>query len=153
MIADAARRLATPVRPQKGAPVRNRVITSLALPAALATASLLTSAEAAYAGVINSDAMRVPTAYGHQEQSAAGSIFTPSTDHPCPPLGNVTFTDYGHHHGAPVGNVTVADYGHHHSTPVGNMTVADYGHHHDSHAKSHHADNSAKSHADAHGDC
>ncbi|GAA3367976.1 hypothetical protein GCM10020367_64410 [Streptomyces sannanensis] len=124
--------------------MRARVITSLALPAALATAGLLNTAEAAYAAL----GPDTPTASAKQEQPIGDVTFIPGTDRPCPPIGNVTITDYGHcctpvgnmtvtDYGrccTPVGNMTVTDYGH--SAPVGNVTICDYGHHR--HERPHH---------------
>ncbi|GGY37772.1 hypothetical protein [Streptomyces djakartensis] len=106
--------------------MKARVMSSLALPAALATAGLLNTAEAAYAAALGPD---TPAAspYTHQGQQIGGDVTLTSGDgHPCTPIGNVTVTDYGHCC-TPVGNITVTDYGHC-CTPVGNITVTDYGH-------------------------
>jgi hypothetical protein len=109
--------------------MRTRVITSLALPAALATAGLLNTAEAAYAGTLGSEGMGAPAEHRYQDHSAGGrSIFDNGYHHHhCTPFGNVTMTDYGHHC-TPFGNMIMNDYGHH-CTPFGNMIMNDYGYH------------------------
>lgn len=103
-------------------------MTSLALPAALATAGLLSSAEAAYAAVAPDARTATSTAtspYGYSEQPMSGDVtLTPGTSHPCKPIGNVTITDYGHCC-PPVSNVTITDYGH--CCNVGNITIPGYG--------------------------
>jgi hypothetical protein len=102
-------------------------MSSLALPAALATAGLLNTAEAAYAASLGSETPTASAPYGHQGQSMGGDVtLTPSDGHPCTPIGNVTVTDYGHCC-TPIGNVTITDYGYC-CTPVGNVTITDYGH-------------------------
>ncbi|MEV6176018.1 hypothetical protein [Streptomyces sp. NPDC052015] len=123
--------------------MKARVMSSLALPAALATAGLLNTAEAAYAASLGSETPTASAPYGHQGQSIGGDVtLTPSDGHPCTPVGNVTVTDYGHcctpignvtitdygHCCTPIGNVTITDY-HHCCAPVGNITICDYGHH------------------------
>ncbi|GAA3363143.1 hypothetical protein GCM10017744_056690 [Streptomyces antimycoticus] len=106
--------------------MKSRVMTSLALPAALATAGLLSSAEAAYAAIAP-DTQTGTAAYGYSGQPMSGDItLTPATSHPCDPIGNVTITDYGHCC-PPVNNMTITDYGHC-CPPVNNMTITDYGH-------------------------
>ncbi|MGW3689165.1 hypothetical protein [Streptomyces sp. NPDC005125] len=110
--------------------MKARVITSLALPAALATAGLLNTAEAAYAATAGSDTLTSSAKYGYQEQPMGDVTLAPGSVHPCTPMGNVTITDYGHHCCTPVGNMTVTDYGQY-STPVGNVTVCYYGRHHE----------------------
>lgn len=59
------------------APVKARVITSLALPAALATAGLLTTAEAAYAATAGTDTLTTSAKYGYQEQPMGDLTLTP----------------------------------------------------------------------------
>lgn len=99
-------------------------MTSLALPAALATAGLLSTAEAAYAAVAPDAQTRTAT-YGYPEQPVSGdATLTPGVSHPCEPIGNVTITDYGHCC-PPVGNITITDYGH--CCNVGNVTIPDWG--------------------------
>ncbi|MFD7505253.1 hypothetical protein [Streptomyces sp. NPDC059850] len=99
-------------------------MTSLALPAALATAGLLSTAEAAYAA-ITPDAQTGTAAYGSAGQPIGDDpTLTPGTMHPCEPIGNVTITDYGHCC-PPVGNITITDYGH--CCNVGNVTIPDWG--------------------------
>ncbi|MDX2823180.1 hypothetical protein PV416_19185 [Streptomyces ipomoeae] len=113
--------------------MKTRVMTSLALPAALATAGLLNTAEAAYAAVAQ-DAQTGTAAYGYQVQPIDDvTLINAGTTHPCTPIGNVTITDYGHCC-TPVGNVTITDYSHC-CTPVGNITITDYSHcrEHDEH--------------------
>ncbi|MEU6867452.1 hypothetical protein ABZ924_30115 [Streptomyces sp. NPDC046876] len=104
--------------------MKARAITSLALPAALATAGLLSTAEAAYASL--GPNTTVSAKYGQQIQPLGDVTLTPGAEHPCPPFANVTITDYGHCC-TPVGNITIPDYGHC-CTPVGNITIPDYGH-------------------------
>ena len=105
--------------------MKARVITSLALPAALATAGLLSTAEAAYAA-IGPDTLTASAKYGYQGQSIDGEAgVTPVSGPPCTPIGNVTITDYGHCC-TPIGNVTITDYGYC-CTPIGNVTITDYG--------------------------
>ncbi|MFE9623707.1 hypothetical protein [Streptomyces sp. NPDC006527] len=107
--------------------MKARVMSSLALPAALATAGLLNTAEAAYAASLGSETPTASAPYGHQGQSIGGDVtLTPSDGHPCTPIGNVTVTDYGHCC-TPIGNATITDYGYC-CTPVGNVTITDYGH-------------------------
>ncbi|WP_063729834.1 hypothetical protein [Streptomyces sp. RTd22] len=99
-------------------------MTSLALPAALATAGLLSTAEAAYAAVAP-DTRTGTAAYGHSGQPMSGDVtLTSGTSHPCEPIGNVTITDYGHCC-PPVNNMTITDYGH--CCNVGNVTIPDWG--------------------------
>ncbi|MDN0196696.1 hypothetical protein [Streptomyces sp. S.PNR 29] len=101
--------------------MRTRVMTSLALPAALATAGLLNTAEAAYAAVAPDDHTGTAT-YGYQGPLPDGDVtLIPGSAHPCPPIGNVTITDYGHCC-PPVGNITISDYGHC-CTHIGNVTI------------------------------
>ncbi|WP_432587150.1 hypothetical protein ABVG11_16295 [Streptomyces sp. HD1123-B1] len=101
-------------------------MTSLALPAALATAGLLSGAEAAYAAIAPDAQTRTAT-YGYPGQPMGDDVtLTSGTSHPCEPIGNVTITDYGPCC-PPVNNVTIADYGHC-CPPVNNMTITDYGH-------------------------
>ncbi|MET9524768.1 hypothetical protein [Streptomyces coeruleorubidus] len=131
--------------------MKARVMSSLALPAALATAGLLNTAEAAYAATLGSNTPTASAPYTLQGQQIGGDVTLTSGDgHPCTPIGNVTVTDYGHcctpvgnitvtdygHCCTPVGNITVTDYGHC-CTPVGNMTICDYGHHQE-HGQDHH---------------
>ncbi|GAA4312269.1 hypothetical protein GCM10023086_32770 [Streptomyces venetus] len=132
--------------------MKARVMSSLALPAALATAGLLNSAEAAYAAALGSDTLTASAPYTHQGQQIGGAVLTSGDGHPCTPIGNVTVTDYGHcctpignitvteygHCCTPIGNMTVTDYGHC-CTPVGNVTICDYGHHQE-HGHGHHDD-------------
>ncbi|UUU36445.1 hypothetical protein JIX56_45195 [Streptomyces sp. CA-210063] len=90
--------------------MKARVITSLALPAALATAGLLGTAEAAYAA-IGPDTLTASATYGYQGQPIDGEAsLTPGSGIPCTPIGNVTITDYGYCC-TPIGNVTITDYG------------------------------------------
>jgi hypothetical protein len=103
--------------------VKARAITSLALPAVLATAGLVGTAEAAYASLGPDPAASAK--HGQQIQPIGDVTFTPGSQAHCPPFGNVTVTDYGHCC-TPVGNITIPDYGYC-CTPVGNVTVADYG--------------------------
>ena len=99
-------------------------MTSLALPAALATAGLLSSAEAAYAAIAP-DTQTGTAAYGSPAQPMSGDVtLTPGVGHPCKPIGNVTITDYWHCC-PPVSNITITDYGH--CCNVGNVTIPDYG--------------------------
>ncbi|GAA1664703.1 hypothetical protein [Streptomyces yatensis] len=106
--------------------MKSRVMTSLALPAALATAGLLSTAEAAYAAIAP-DTQTGTAAYGYSGQPMSGDVtLAPGTSHPCDPIGNVTITDYGHCC-PPVNNMTITDYGHC-CPPVNNMTITDYGH-------------------------
>lgn len=99
-------------------------MTSLALPAALATAGLLSTAEAAYAAVAP-DARTETATYGSSGQPMSGDVtLTPGLRHPCEPIGNVTITDYGHCC-PPVNNVTITDYGH--CCNVGNITIPGWG--------------------------
>ncbi|MFJ3310981.1 hypothetical protein ACIPSA_50265 [Streptomyces sp. NPDC086549] len=112
--------------------MKARPITSLALPAVLATAGLLIPAEAAYASLVADSAGSVK--YGQHIQPMGDVTFTPGSEHPCPPYANVTISDYGHCC-TPVGNMTISDYVHC-CTPVVNMTISDYGYcrdhdHHD----------------------
>jgi hypothetical protein len=103
-------------------------MSSLALPAALATAGLLNTAEAAYATAPGSEATTASAPYAYQGQPISGDVTLTSADgYPCTPIGNVTVTDYGHCC-TPVGNVTITDYNVC-CTPVANMTICDYGHH------------------------
>jgi hypothetical protein len=106
--------------------VTSRVISSLALPAALATAGLVNNAEVAYAALLGSDALTASAPSAHQGQPMGDVTLTPGVGHPCSNLGNVTTTDYGHCCTS-VGNVTITGYGHC-CTPVGNLTITDYGH-------------------------
>ncbi len=115
-------------------------MSSLALPAALATAGLLNTAEAAYAAALGSDTLTTSAPYTHQGQQIGGDVTLTSGDgRPCTPIGNITVTDYGHcctpvdygHCCTPVDYghcCTPVDYGHC-CTPVGNVTICDYGHH------------------------
>ncbi|MET9765321.1 hypothetical protein ABZ016_40745 [Streptomyces sp. NPDC006372] len=130
--------------------MKARVMSSLALPAALATAGLLNTAEAAYAATLGSDTLTASAPYTYQGQIGGDVTLTSGDGHPCTPIGNVTVTDYGHcctpignmtvtdygHCCTPIGNMTVTDYGHC-CTPVGNMTICDYGHHQE-HGHGHH---------------
>ncbi|MCM2580519.1 hypothetical protein [Streptomyces meridianus] len=99
--------------------MKTRLITSLALPAAMATAGLLNTAAAAYA---HSDAPAKSPQGDSQEHATYGH------GHHCPPIGNITWFDYGDGgHCPPIGNISWFDYGHgHHCPPVGNMTIVDY---------------------------
>ncbi|MEU1800118.1 hypothetical protein [Streptomyces sp. NPDC019937] len=104
--------------------MKSRVMTSLALPAALATAGLLSTAEAAYAAIAP-DTQAATATYGYPAHPVSGDVtLTPGTSHPCEPIGNVTITDYGHCC-PPVSNITITDYGH--CCNVGNVTMPDYG--------------------------
>jgi hypothetical protein len=97
-------------------------MTSLALPAAMATAGLLNAAEAAYASsVVDKD---VSAGTHEKADQSNGPV--------CPPVGNLTFVDYGNGNCCPpVGNVTIVDYGTGHCCPpVGNVTIVDYGNWH-----------------------
>jgi hypothetical protein len=107
--------------------VKARVISSLALPAALATAGLMNSAEAAYAAALSSEPLATSAASGQHDQATGGVAVTSGSEHPCTPIGNVTITDYGHCC-TPMGNVTITGY-HHCCTPIANLTFCDYGHH------------------------
>ncbi|MFE7839698.1 hypothetical protein ACFU53_27680 [Streptomyces sp. NPDC057474] len=90
--------------------MKARVITSLALPAALATAGLLSTAEAAYAA-IGPDTLTASAKYGYQGQLIDGEAsLTPGSGTPCTPIGNITITDYVHCC-TPIGNITIPDYG------------------------------------------
>ncbi|WP_149826029.1 hypothetical protein [Streptomyces tailanensis] len=116
--------------------MKARLMSSLALPAALATAGLLNTAEAAYATALGSDARTASAPYAYQGQPISGDVTLTSADgHPCTPLGNVTITDYGHCC-TPIGNVTLTDYNVC-CTPVANMTICDYEHHQE-HDHGHH---------------
>lgn len=111
-------------------------MSSLALPAALATAGLLNTAEAAYATALGSDTRTAAAPYAHQGQPIGGdATLTSANGHPCSPIGNVTITDYGHCC-TPVGNITITDYSYC-CTPVGNITICDYGNHQE-HEHGHH---------------
>ena len=111
--------------------MKARVISSLALPAALATAGLLNTAEASYAA-LGQEALTAPAPYAHQGQPVSGDVtLIPGVDHPCQNVANVTISNYGHCC-PPIANVTISDYGHC-CTPVANMTLCDYGHHHGHH--------------------
>ncbi|MGW1801477.1 hypothetical protein ACWCQN_37550 [Streptomyces sp. NPDC001984] len=82
--------------------MKARVISSLALPAALATAGLLNTAEAAYAAALNAEPVTASAPYGYQQHPTSGDVALISgSAHPCTPMGNVTISDYG------------CDYGHH----------------------------------------
>ena len=110
--------------------MKARVISSLALPAALATAGLLHAAEAAYTATLGSDTLEASTTNGYRDPLIGSPVKLTSGDaKPCTPMGNVTITDYGHCC-TTMGNVTVTDYGHC-CTSMGNITVCDYGHHQD----------------------
>ncbi|MFF3910134.1 hypothetical protein ACFYZJ_30115 [Streptomyces sp. NPDC001848] len=124
--------------------MKARVISSLALPAALATAGLLNTAEASYAAALGQDALTASAASAYQGQPMSGDVtLIPGVDHPCKNVANVTISDYSHccppianvtisnygHCCPPIANVTISDYGHC-CTPVANMTICDYGHHH-----------------------
>ncbi|MEU6555907.1 hypothetical protein ABZ915_37515 [Streptomyces sp. NPDC046915] len=108
--------------------MKARVVSSLALPAALATAGLLNGAEAAYAAAVASDSLPTTAAYGHPEQAMGGVTVTSGYEHPCTPMGNMTITDYIHCC-TPIGNMTITGYHHHCCAPVANLTFCDYGHH------------------------
>jgi hypothetical protein len=111
-------------------------MSSLALPAVLATAGLLNSAEAAYAAALGSETPTASAPNPHHGQPIGGDVTLTSWDgNPCSPIGNVTITDYGHCC-TPIGNMTITDYGHC-CTPVANMTICDYGHHQE-HGPDHH---------------
>ncbi|MEU7060258.1 hypothetical protein [Streptomyces sp. NPDC046197] len=107
--------------------MKSRVISSLALPAALATAGLLNGAEAAYAASVTSDSPATSATSGHPEQVIGGVAVTSGAEHPCTPIGNMTITDYGHCC-TPIGNMTITGY-HHCCTPIANVVFCDYGHH------------------------
>ena len=104
--------------------MKARVISSLALPAALTTAGLLNTAEAAYAALGPETVTAAPSVSAHEELPGAGAT-TVSAERPCKPYLNSTITDYSHCC-TPVANMTVTDYGHC-CTPVTNMTISDYG--------------------------
>ncbi|MEU6086493.1 hypothetical protein ABZ865_06720 [Streptomyces sp. NPDC047085] len=120
--------------------MKARVISSLALPAALATAGLLNGAETAYAAALASDSLA--TSATHADQATGDLAVISGSEHPCTPIGNITITDYVHcctpignititdyvHCCTPIGNMTITDY-HHCCTPVANLTFCDYGHH------------------------
>ncbi|MEU1593642.1 hypothetical protein ABZ468_12505 [Streptomyces sp. NPDC005708] len=96
--------------------MKARVISSLALPAALATAGLLNTAEAAYAAALNADPLAASAPSGYQQQPTSGDVaLISSSAHPCTPMGNVTISHYGHHCCSHMSNVTFCHYGHHHS--------------------------------------
>ncbi|GKQ35294.1 hypothetical protein [Streptomyces sp. A012304] len=116
--------------------MKARVMSSLALPAALATAGLLSTAEAAYAAAAGSEPLTASARYAHQGQSIDGDVALVSADgNPCTPMGNVTITDYGHCC-TPLANMTITDYSHC-CTPVSNVIVCDYGHHQEHHDHGH----------------
>ncbi|MEV2214963.1 hypothetical protein AB0H86_26565 [Streptomyces sp. NPDC050997] len=116
--------------------MKARVMSSLALPAALATAGLLNTAEAAYATALGPETLTASAPYAHQGQLIGGDVTLASVDgRPCAPIGNVTITDYGHCC-TPIGNMTITDYGHC-CTPISNVTICDYGHHQE-HGHNHH---------------
>ncbi|MGP4004583.1 hypothetical protein [Streptomyces sp. 8N706] len=101
--------------------MKTRLITSLALPAALATAGLLNSAEAAFA---NSNGLDNNVPADSHEKASYGD------GHHCPPLGNITWVDYGLGHCDPIGNIPFFDHGYgNHCPPLGNVTIVDYGNH------------------------
>jgi hypothetical protein len=108
--------------------VKARVLSSLALPAALATAGLLNGAEAAYAAATASDSLAPSATSGHQEQAMGGVAVVPGYEHPCTPIGNMTITDYIHCC-TPIGNITISGYHHHCCAPIANIPICDYGHH------------------------
>lgn len=100
--------------------MKTRLITSLALPAAMATAGLLNTAEAAYADA----------GADHTMSGGTHDMATQGDGHHCPPIGNITWVDYGHGHCSPIGNIPFFDHGYgHHCPPMGNVTIVDYGHH------------------------
>lgn len=107
--------------------MKARVISSLALPAALATAGLLNGAEAAYAAALASDSLDTSATYVHPEQAIGVAAVTSGSGHPCTSIVNMTITDYVHCC-TPIGNMTITGY-HHSSTPIANLTYCDYGHH------------------------
>ncbi|MGW9032239.1 hypothetical protein ACWGQ5_51305 [Streptomyces sp. NPDC055722] len=114
--------------------MKARVISSLALPAALATAGLLNTAEAAYAAAPSAGPVTASAPYGYQQHPTSGDVALISgSAHPCTPMGNVTISDYGHHCRTHMSNVTFCDYGHHCHTHMSNVTFCDYGHHQHSH--------------------
>ncbi|MER6997717.1 hypothetical protein [Streptomyces sp. NPDC000410] len=102
-------------------------MTSLALPAALATAGLLNTAEAAYASL--GPDTTTTTEYGQQERPIGDPAFTQGPERPCPPHGNITMTDYGGDCCPPFNNQTMSDYGGHCCPPFNNQTMSDYGGH------------------------
>lgn len=134
--------------------MKARVMSSLALPAALATAGLLNTAEAAYAAALGQETLTASAPYAYQGQPMSGDVtLIPGDDHPCqnlanvtignygrccPPIGNVTISNYGHCC-PPIANVTISDYGHC-CAPVANMTICDYGHHQDHHSSGRYSD-------------
>ncbi|MEU1464094.1 hypothetical protein ABZ467_25955 [Streptomyces sp. NPDC005727] len=107
--------------------MKARVISSLALPAALATAGLLNGAEAAYATALASDSLATSTTHGQAEHAKGDAAVLSGAEHPCTPIGNMTITDYVHCC-TPIGNMTITGY-HHCCAPVANLTFCDYGHH------------------------
>ena len=119
--------------------MKARVMSSLALPAALATAGLLNTAEAAYAAALGQETLTASAPYAHQGQPTSGDVtLIPGEDHPCKNLANVTISDYSHCCPS-VANVTISDYGHC-CAPVANLTICDYGHHHDHQGSGHYSD-------------
>ncbi|MGW2639620.1 hypothetical protein [Streptomyces sp. NPDC001348] len=108
--------------------MKTRVLSSLALPAALATAGLLNGAEAAYAAAAASDSLAPSATHGHPDQAMGGVAVTSGYEHPCTPIGNMTITDYIHCC-TPIGNMTITGYHHHCCAPIANLTFCDYGHH------------------------
>ncbi|MFJ8360059.1 hypothetical protein [Streptomyces sp. NPDC093984] len=114
-------------------------MSSLALPAALATAGLLNTAEAAYAATLGEETLTASAPYAHQGQPMSGDLtLIPGEEHPCKNLANVTISDYSHCCPS-VANVVISDYGHC-CAPVANLTICDYGHHHDHHGSGHYSD-------------
>ncbi|MFF7970288.1 hypothetical protein [Streptomyces sp. NPDC007905] len=105
--------------------MKARVMSSLALPAALATAGLLNGAETAYAAALASDSL--PTSATHADQAMGDVTATSGSAYPCTPIGNMTISDYVHCC-TPIGNLTITGY-HHCCAPVANLTFCDYGHH------------------------
>lgn len=117
--------------------MKARVISSLALPAALTTAGLLNTAEAAYAALGPETVTAASPAYAHEGLPGAGAT-TVSTEHPCKPYVNSTIIDYSHCC-TPVANMTIGNYcctpvanmtiGNYCCTTVANVVICDYGHH------------------------
>jgi hypothetical protein len=108
--------------------VKARLLSSLALPAALATAGLLNTAEAAYATALSAEPVTASAPSGYQQHPTSGDVALISGfAHPCTPMGNVTISDYGHHCCSHMSNVTFCDYGHHHSHHYDYDDDYDYG--------------------------
>ncbi|GHJ98742.1 hypothetical protein SY2F82_05400 [Streptomyces sp. Y2F8-2] len=126
--------------------MKARVMSSLALPAALATAGLLNTAEAAYASALGQDTLTASAPYAHQGQPMSGdATLIPGAERPCKNLANVTISDYSHCCPS-MANVTISDYSH--CCPsMSNVIICDYGHHHGHHGSGNYSDYADRSYA------